>query len=90
MNRLDPDSKLMEIVAAEDRHPDPSDGEPRRFFLWQQPLVTVGELHGTAVAYTRSYGLVAWYEPDRTRRLELFPASQIKRVERKDWHGRQY
>ncbi len=39
VNKFDPDSKLMEIVAAEDRHPDRSDGKPRRFSPWQQPLV---------------------------------------------------
>lgn len=88
MNKFDPDSKLMEIVAASDRHPDLSDGEPQRFSPWQQPLVKVGELYGTAVAYTRSYGLVAWYEPGRTYRLEWFPAAQIKRVDRQDWHGK--
>jgi hypothetical protein len=78
----------MEIVAASDRHPDPGDGEPKRFSPWQQPRVQVGDLYGTAVAYTRSYGLIAWYAEDRSYRLEWFPATQIKRVDDKDWHGR--
>jgi len=59
VNKFDQDSKLMDIVAAFGHHPDPSDGEPRRFPPWQQPLVRVGDLYGAAVAYTRSYGLVA-------------------------------
>ncbi|WP_256883261.1 hypothetical protein [Arthrobacter sp. STN4] len=33
MNKFDPDSKLIEIVAASDRHPDPNDREPQRFSL---------------------------------------------------------
>nr|WP_218063390.1 hypothetical protein [Arthrobacter sp. SDTb3-6] len=78
----------MEIVAAEDRHPDRSDGKPQRFSPWQQPLVKVGYLYGKAVAYTRSYGLVEWYDPDRTYRIEWFPADQIMRVERAVWHGK--
>jgi hypothetical protein len=88
LNKFDPDSKLMDIIAAEDRHPDRTDGEPRRFPIWDKPLVKVGDLYGRAVEYTRSYGLIEWYEPDRTYRLEWFPASQIERVERKNWHGK--
>ena len=80
----------MEIVAASDRHPDPSDGEPQRFSPWQQLLAKVGDLYGIAVAHTPSYGLVSWYAPDGTYRLEWFPAAHIKRVERNAWDGKQY
>lgn len=77
----------MEIIAAEERHPDPTDGNPQRFSPWDKPLVKVGEIFGTAVEYTRSYGLIEWHEPDRASRVEWFPASDIKRVDRADWHG---
>ena len=87
MNKFGPESKLLEIVTAEDRHPDRSDGKPQRFSPWQQPLVKVGEIYGTAVAYKRSYGLIVWEDPDRTYRPEWFHA-HIKRVERENWHGR--
>lgn len=88
MNKFDPDSKLMDILAAENRHPDHSNGMPRRFPIWKKPLFKVGQTYGQAVEYTRSYGLVEWYEQDRMYRLEWFPAAQIKRMERQDWHGK--
>jgi hypothetical protein len=88
VNKFDKDSELMTIIAAEDRHPDHSDGTPHRFPIWKKPVVKVGDIYGQAVEYTRSYGLVEWYELDRTYRLEWFPAAQIKRVEQQDWHGR--
>ncbi|MDQ0276419.1 hypothetical protein QO003_000722 [Arthrobacter silviterrae] len=88
LDNFDPDSKLMEIVVASNRHSDRSDWEPQCFSPWQRLLVKVGELHGTVVAYTRSYGLVAWYDDDGTCRLGWFPDARIKRIERRDRHGK--
>lgn len=48
----------MQIIAAEDRHPDRSDGRPHSFPVWKRPLVKVGDLYGRAMAYTRTYGLI--------------------------------
>lgn len=89
VNKFDPDSTItiMAIIAAEDRHPDKTDGAPTRFSLWDQPFVKVGELYGRAVEYTRSYGLIAWWDESKVYHLEWFPAAQISRVTRKDWHG---
>ena len=81
------DLRLKNIIATEDRHPDRNDWEPHRFSIWDKPLVKVSVHYGKATAYTRSYGLIEWLEPDRTYRLQWFPAAQIKRVKPEDWHG---
>lgn len=78
----------MEVIAADKRHPDRTDGNPQHSSPWDIPLVKEGEIFGTAVEYTRSYGLVEGHEPDRAYRVEWFPAADIKRVDRADWHGK--
>jgi len=85
LDNFDPDSKLMEIVAASNRHSDRSDWEPQCFSPWQRLIVKVGELHGPVAAYTLSYGLVDWYDDDGTCRLGWFPDARIKRQNR---HGK--
>ncbi|WP_133159122.1 hypothetical protein [Arthrobacter glacialis] len=89
MNKFDPDSTeiMLAIIEAEARHPDPGDGPVTRFSIWAKPWVKVGDVYGRAAAYTHSYGLVAWWDETKTHHLEWFPANQIKRVARSDWHG---
>jgi hypothetical protein len=88
VNKFDPTSSFFRIIDAENRHPDPADGKVVSFVRWEKPLVRVGELYGRATAYTPHYGLVEWYDQANKLRCEWFPAADIKRVDREDWHGR--
>lgn len=89
VNKFDPDSNavLMSIIDAETRHPKPSDGQTQRFPIWNKPLVKVRAMYGHAFGYTRSYGLIGWWDDTGTHHLEWFPADLIQRVKREDWHG---
>ena len=90
MNKFDPESiaNLLAVDEALARHPKPSDGPPRRFPVWNKPLVKINDIYGEAHAYTRSYGLIGWKDNTGREHLEWFHADQIKRVERENWHGR--
>lgn len=72
-------NRMMARLEAELARPDPDDGPIIDFPRGDAPLVKVGEIRGTAVAYTRHYGLVE--VKDRAGpRFEWFLGSQIKRV----------
>lgn len=89
MSKFDTDNNaiMMAIIEAENRHPKPTDGPTSRFPVWDQPWVKINRMYGRAVAYTRSYGLIAWLDDTRVQHLEWFPADLIQRVSRSDWHG---
>lgn len=89
VNKFDPDSNaiLMAIIDAEKRHPKPSDGQTQRFPIWNKPLVKVRTMYGHAFGYTRSYGLIGWWDNTGKHHMEWFPADLIQRVKRADWHG---
>lgn len=78
---------MIATADAEERHPDPSDGPQTRFNIWNKPLVRVGIVYGHAFAYTRSYGLIGWWDVEGKHHLEWFPANEIQRVKRSEWHG---
>lgn len=89
VNKFDPENGavLMAIIDAEARHPKPGDGPTHRFPIWDKPLVKVNTMYGHAYGYTRSYGLVGWWDGKGAHHMEWIAADLIQRVKRSDWHG---
>lgn len=83
VNKFDPDSlaAMVALDAAMEYHPDPRDGPMRRFSVWAEPQVLIGDRKGRAVAYTRSYGLIRMSDNDGKTVLEWHRATNIKRVD---------
>lgn len=73
-------NRMMARMEADLARPDPDDGAIIDFPRGEAPLVQVGHIRGTAIAYTRHYGLVEIQERVGSR-FEWFLGSQIKRVE---------
>ncbi|NVM98390.1 hypothetical protein [Arthrobacter sp. SDTb3-6] len=82
MNKFDPDSVavMLALDAAIAYHPDPGDGPLRRFSVWAQPHVIIGDRTGRVVAYTRNCGLIKMPDGEGNTALECYPAVSIKRV----------
>lgn len=70
----------MAIDDACERHPDKSDGPVKRFGVFAQPDVTVEQITGKALAWTPSYGLVAWNDSKGLQHMEWFQAGIIYRI----------
>lgn len=72
-------NRMMARLEAELARPDPDDGPIIDFPRGEAPLVKVGNILGTAVAYTRHYGLVEVTDQAGSH-FEWFIGSQIKRT----------
>jgi hypothetical protein len=78
---LDDLNRMMARMEIDLARPDPDDGAIVDFARGEAPLVQVGNLRGTAVAYTRHYGPVALTDQTGCR-FEWFLGSQIKRIQK--------
>lgn len=67
--------------------PDTCEGEEIEFARSEAPLVKIGELYGRAISYTRTHGLIEWNDSQRKYQCGWFPANEIRRVCREQWHG---
>lgn len=74
-------NRMIARLEAELARPDPDDGAIIDFPRGEAPLVQVGNIQGTAVAYTRHYGLVEISEGAGSR-FQWFLGSQIKRIQK--------
>ncbi|MGP5700887.1 hypothetical protein ACTXPA_18470 [Glutamicibacter arilaitensis] len=79
MNKFDPDSiaSMFSLDESMVRHPCPDDGPLHRFPPFRQPQVVVNGRKGTALAWTRSYGLI---EFGRAEPAQWCLGSNITRV----------
>ncbi|NHW45952.1 hypothetical protein HAV21_03445 [Paenarthrobacter sp. MSM-2-10-13] len=74
-------NRMMARLEAELARPDPDDGAIIDFPRGGAPVVQVGKLRGTAVPYTRHYGLVEITEQAGSR-FQWFLGSEIKRIQK--------
>jgi hypothetical protein len=59
----------------------------RDFPRYGRPLVCVNGIHGKAVAWSHSYGLIEWLDSSGQYHLGWAQSTSIKRVTADEWKG---
>ena len=78
---------MMARMHAEENRPIDDTAPIKDFPKYGRPLVQVGDVHGKAVAWTPSYGLIEWLDVSGRYHIGWAQSSRIKRVTPEEWRG---